>query len=380
MNGSEPRALHFVPFYSFRGGKNGGNPEAAPIRVGKALYGTTSGSLAPKNYATAFSITDLGLTYRVLHNFGLKYGSARPIYSALTGVSGIFYGTTAYGTTLSGSGYGNPAWAGQLFSISKAGARHILHHFHFYDHNDGSEPLGGLINVDGTLYGTTFAGGEYFAGTVFAISTSGARFRILHSFGGPSDSSLPSGALVYVNGELYGTTHLGGPGNGGAVFSLETSGSGYRVLYSFDDAHGRASSPNAPLLAVGNLLYGTTNSGGGVRGGGAIFRIGLSGSGFAVLHRFEENRDDNDGFGPSGALVATSGRLYGTTVSGGTSMCNCGTVFSITESGYGYRVIHRFRGHDGSTPEGLISANGSIYGTTFSGGSRNSGTIFELTP
>jgi uncharacterized repeat protein (TIGR03803 family) len=66
-----------------------------------------------------------------------------------------------------------------------------------------------LIDVNGTLYGTTWTGGYYGGGTVYSISTSGAE-KVLYSFRGGGDGASPESALIYVNGTLYGTTVNGG--------------------------------------------------------------------------------------------------------------------------------------------------------------------------
>jgi uncharacterized repeat protein (TIGR03803 family) len=65
-----------------------------------------------------------------------------------------------------------------------------------------------LLEVNGTLYGTTWVGGTYGLGTVFSMTTSGKE-HVLHSFNG-SDGAHPETDLIDVNGTLYGTTHVGG--------------------------------------------------------------------------------------------------------------------------------------------------------------------------
>jgi uncharacterized repeat protein (TIGR03803 family) len=63
-----------------------------------------------------------------------------------------------------------------VFSISKGGTEHVL--YSFRGGSDGEYPAGGLIDVNGTLYGTTVKGGAncgkgYSCGTVYSISTAG---------------------------------------------------------------------------------------------------------------------------------------------------------------------------------------------------------------
>ena len=93
----------------------------------------------------------------------------------------------------------------------------------------------------------------------------------------------------------------------------------------------------------------------------------------------------NDGQSPQGRLAALNGTLYGTTFWGGTTCGGkCGTVFAITTSGQ-ERVLYSFKGPptDGNNPiSDLVAFNGKLYGTTTGGGSRvgGSGTVFEVDP
>ncbi len=93
---------------------------------------------------------------------------------------------------------------------------------------DGFSPTGALINVKGTLYGTTPVGGAYGrgtnicyggCGTVYSISTRGNE-KVLHSFGRGSDAKQPFAGLIEVKGTLYGTTAGGGTNGYGTVFAL----------------------------------------------------------------------------------------------------------------------------------------------------------------
>jgi uncharacterized repeat protein (TIGR03803 family) len=89
-----------------------------------------------------------------------------------------------------------------------------------------------------------------------------------------------------------------------------------------------------------------------------------------------------DGHDPRAGLVQGSdGNFYGTTYSGGTS--NAGTVFRIG-SGGSYSNLYSF---DGSPNDGANSAaslvqggDGNFYGTTYYGGTSNAGTVFWINP
>jgi uncharacterized repeat protein (TIGR03803 family) len=272
----------------------------------------------------------------------------------------------------------------------------VLHSFRGSP-KDGAYPIGSFAALRGELYGTTEGGGEKFWGTVFAISPSGKQ-RVLYSFGEKRDGLLPFAGVIPVQDTLYGTTFTGGANNKGTIYALSASGK-ERVLYSFkgvDEARGRLTSdgdgsqPNSRLVAVHNVLYGTTQDGGTsgppCDGCGTVFSFDLISHVESVLHRFQGGRD---GEVPVN-VIATNGKLYGVTLVGGLNGCGadgCGTVYEISTSGR-KRTLYRFKGGtDGAEPLSLVEANGSFYGITWEGGASKCsngtmivgcGTIFEI--
>jgi len=171
---------------------------------------------------------------------------------------------------------------------------------------------------------------------------------------------------------LYGTTYSGGSFNHGTIFTLNTNGIGYRVLTNFTMPNGV--NPAAGLVLSGSTLYGTTRYGGGA-GYGTVFQVNTNGSGYTVLYDFTGSPD---GANPLAGLVLRGSTLYGTTQAGGSS--SYGTVFQMHTDGTGYRVLKRFTGlPDGAYPKADLLLSGSaLYGTTFTGGDLDKGTVFKL--
>ena len=68
-----------------------------------------------------------------------------------------------------------------------------------------------FLDAESNLYGVTSVGGDSDMGTVFKISPDGSK-TTLHSFaGGTDDDATPNGDLIVdADGNLYGTTRLGG--------------------------------------------------------------------------------------------------------------------------------------------------------------------------
>jgi uncharacterized repeat protein (TIGR03803 family) len=138
--------------------------------------------------------------------------------------------------------------------------------------------------------------------------------------------------------------------------------------------------PSAPLIQGSDgALYGTTWAG-GTDNAGVVFKMNQDGSGYRVLHDFRAN--GVDGLGPASPLLeGTDGVLYGTTYTGGTN--NAGTVFRLNRDGSGYRLLHTFSTNavDGTFPwrGGVIEgSDGALYGTTSGGGKSGAGTVFTL--
>ena len=83
----------------------------------------------------------------------------------------------------------------------------VLHSFGIG--SDGRFPEAGLIDVKGTLYSITSAGGANSDGTVFAIDPMTGAETVVHDFGGGTDGLAPQAGVIDVKGALYGTTARG---------------------------------------------------------------------------------------------------------------------------------------------------------------------------
>jgi uncharacterized repeat protein (TIGR03803 family) len=256
--------------------------------------------------------------------------------------------------------------------------------YSFKGGTDGALPFAGLVqDAQGNLYGTTINGGSEGVGTVFMVDTAGKE-TVLHSFTGTGgDGAGPRGGLVRdTQGNLYGTTYQGGdlacsaPTGCGTVFKLDTTGK-ETVLHSFtNDPDGAY--PEAGLVQdmQGNL-YGTTLQGGS-EGAGTVFKLDTTGK-ETVLYSFGSAGGDGT-FLQAGLLLDSQGTLYGTTYTGGTH--GDGTVFKVDKTGK-ETVLYSFTGMggDGETPyyAGVVrDAPGNLYGTTVYGGASVFGTVFKV--
>jgi uncharacterized repeat protein (TIGR03803 family) len=138
--------------------------------------------------------------------------------------------------------------------------------------------------------------------------------------------------------------------------------------------------------SAGNL-YGTTSAGGGGFGvlynSGVVYKLDPAGN-ETVLHSFTGGAD---GGGPQAGVIRDSaGNLYGTTQNGGLGNClvgGCGVVYKLDPAG-NETVLYSFSGGaDGGNPiAGVMreATTGKLYGTTYSGGKWSTGVVFEIPP
>lgn len=215
--------------------------------------------------------------------------------------------------------------------------------------NDGSDPMAGLVmDAKGNLYGTTYAGGPTGFGTVFKLDTTGKE-TVLYSFAGVAggDGAHPhAGLAVDAQDNLYGTTWVGGciqPNQTACstVFKVDSTGK-ETVLYKFNGANGDGTRPSGLVLDAQGNLYGTTVLGGAnsANKDGTVFKLDTAGN-ETILHTFRTG--PTDGANPYGGVVLDAeGNLYGTTARGGRTIFP-GSVFKLDTTGI-ETVLHRFAG------------------------------------
>jgi uncharacterized repeat protein (TIGR03803 family) len=368
--------------YAFTGEPDGAFPFAGLTNVNGLLYGTTkNGGTGPcgGGCGTIFGATTNGLE-RVNYRFQGGSDGFDPTSDL------IFENNTIYGTTFGGgTGACANGGCGTIFATTTSSGKKVWT-YSFQGGTDGAYPYAGLVSVNGVLFGTTAAGGNTGSacgslgcGTIFGAT--GGLERVEYRFQGGSDGSGPTSRLINVNGTLYGTTFGGGNHGDGTVFSVTTSGS-EKVLHSFaggTDGKG----PYAGLVYVNGALYGTTWFQ-GAKGYGTVFAVTLPSGTERVFHSFAGGTDGAHSFAD---LIDVNGTLYGTTSYGGGGPCadirgtGCGTVYSVTVSSGTEKVIYAFQGgDDGQAPwSRLYKINSTLFGTTEDGGAKlHDGNIFSL--
>jgi uncharacterized repeat protein (TIGR03803 family) len=413
----QPTVLYTFPSYGGgyfpRGGLAMDNTGAL---LGTTYYGGLfQGSLCA-NCGTIFKLTPSGggaWSYQLLHTFtpapiqGANEDGIDPV-SPLVNFNNVFYGTT-------NGGGDTQCGCGIVFSITPDGTYKILHIFDPFVPGGGpnqwplgTTPVGGLlIGADGTIYGTTSAGGtgqgrngSQGAGIIFRMNTDGGGFTKLHDFDGALNGG-PQGMMIFgQDGAIYGTQYGGGQFNQGVIFRMDTSGN-YQVIYDFKGINQPGNStdganPNGRLaLGPDGTIYGTTEFGGSPSSFGTAWSIQqVNGSWvYKQLFRFGFNKAGNTP--NSGLIFGRDGALYGTTSGGG--QFGGGVIYRLVPtvaSGqytWTYQTLFDFQplSATGDTPTAdLLYANGNLYGANLSGGDvahcpsapGGCGNVFQFTP
>jgi uncharacterized repeat protein (TIGR03803 family) len=262
------------------------------------------------------------VTKTVLFSFPGGNGGSAPISGITVDSKGVFYGTAT-----GGAGGGGIVYS---LAVNRKGflQETVLKSFTLLGVG-GSNPSGELVfgKNDKTLYGTTVAGGEFGAGTVFSVTTKGSS-TVLRSFAGGGDGAAPGGLVTPDGKTFYGATSQGGNGQG-TIYSITKNGK-YALLYTFaNTADGHTPNPQLALDSSG-AIYGTAQGGG--YGGGTAWVLAppvtkKSGWHLEVMYNFGAAADD--GATPSGQLILdTQGNVYGVTTNGGAY--GAGAVYEIT--------------------------------------------------
>ncbi|HEX4158006.1 MAG TPA: choice-of-anchor tandem repeat GloVer-containing protein [Rhizomicrobium sp.] len=370
----------FTLLYTFPDA-NTGSPTGRLYLGDDILYGTGSGLNSEHGNGQVFQLKKSGdkWKFQTLLAFDGQNG-ADPRGGVIADQAGTFYGTTEIGGA-NGSG--------TVFKLWNAGGRWkstTLQNF-VWDDAGGADPDTDLVfDQSGALVGTTVVGGENQGGTVFSLVPRGRRWKekVLHRFDSNYDGYEPaSGLLLASDGAFYGTTYHGGMYDYGTVYQLARSGSKWTEtkIHTFTAGKDGEYPINGLVEGADGTLYGTTLFGGSFQYG-TVFSLKQSGGTWThtVLHEFGQG---DDGQEPYGGLVRVGDTLYGTVEFGGTT--GAGIIFSLTESGgtWTENILYNFNGgRDGALPcASLIAdANGNLYGTTFQGGAKDQGTVWEFTP
>ena len=375
-------AVTFKSLYSFAGGADGDGP-SGQLALGKdgLLYGTTVAGGAGGG-GTVFRLdpaTGLLTTLYAFPIFGPP-GTTPAAGVAIDG-KGLVYGTTeAGGNTSDCSGRG----CGTVFRLDPSTGK-LKTLVAFTGGTDGGVPAGALLLYGGLVYGTTqdggfSEGGNPGYGTIFKLDAKTKALTTLHAFNQPgaNDGALPESSLtVGPDALLYGSASEAGPHGSGTLFAIDPVSAAFSVLHGFD-YHVDGSGPDCRLMFLKGQIIGTTPAGGPTQAAdGTVFSLDPNSGVLTTLYSIAGTQD---GLFPLGGVVrGPHGLVYGVARQGGGS--GAGTVFAVNPKTGKFTLLHDFDINDGSQPSGelLLDGKSVLYGVT-SGGGRGHGTVYEIIP
>lgn len=342
----------------------GSGPGGLTVAANGDLYGATFGGGPSNNGSTIFKVAAGTNTLATVATFDSLAGTH--VSGRLTQSGGDFYGVTSDGGLSS---------VGTLFRFTPG--TNTVSTLYNFSYSGGFSPRS-LLSVGGTLYGTTYFGGPNNQGTVFSFVPGTSTLTNIANFTNVGGQNPNGNLIMDSSGNLYGTTEYGGSGQG-TIFKIAVGTNTVTTLLNFNTTNGANPHSGLTLDNSGNL-YGTTYYG-GANDLGTVFKLNTNTNAFTILVSFNNTNGSN----PNASLTLDAvGNLFGTTQ--GITNGN-GSVFKINTATNAFSTIAAFPVVDGGSPNGgfiaspvTLDSGGNVYGTAYTGGAFNRGTIFKLTP
>lgn len=315
-----------------------------PVFDGTWIYDVCSRE--ENSYGAIYKIKPDGTGYTRIYSFGTSTNGVSPCGSL------ILSGDTLFGTVNTGGKDDK----GCVFAIKTDGTNYtkIVDFTGQTGIAPGANPFGGLVLYHDTIYGTASKGGTNNYGIIYKVKRDGTGFTVLKNLEATGTPRSPESGLIRQGNVLYGQTTSGGTFNYGCIYKITTSGS-YSSIYSFNNADVWGYLPMGMPLLKDNVLYGVTSVGSD-NSKGALFKINTDGSGLERLASFSETQN----FSPNGSLIAdASGNLFGT------SGNKAGSVFKFDGNTLSNVVL--FDQSNGYSPRGqlLLLGDTLLVGTTY---------------
>lgn len=235
----------------------------------------------------------------------------------------------------------------------------LLHDFKIADPTDCNGVIKGL---GGKLYGTTFTGGSYYNGSLFSVNTDGTNFKIIYHYKNKGTAVPPA---ISSDGKLYVIISE-------SLYTIAVDGSSLTFINKV------APSCKRIVISEDQWIYGC-----GVENNSRIlFRIKTDGSGYIVLHSFDRNTEGMLDVVNSLVCITPTGRIFLTC---GGAINSDGILASMRTDGSDFKINKNFTiadqinyGIQPLTSGAVYHYNGKIIFTMFSGGDYGGGTIVSF--
>jgi len=312
---------------------------------------------------TIYKVSTNGSGFAVIHQFTVGSEGLFPVGRVAVSGNTIYGVTTQGGTNLNNFRGGD----GIIYRMDTNGSNFSVLRRLDGTTGDGYQPTFGMVLSGSTLYGTTSGGGTFDSGTVFKINTNGTGYQNIHSFAAATEGSQPQSELTLIGNTLFGTTPFGSYAapNGGMLFKLGLDGSGFAVLYTFTNLFSVFSETVNALTPVSNTLYGVGYDYNASKS--SVYKINTNGSGFQIVSQLPSDSTF------SGVLTWTGTELSGAWYKSDSS----GGILQIKTNGTGYRMLKDFGTNSSSRVVDLLWTGSTIYGNAFNT-ANNDGAVFSL--
>ncbi|HET6224759.1 MAG TPA: choice-of-anchor tandem repeat GloVer-containing protein, partial [Bacteroidia bacterium] len=361
----DPVAKTYKKLHDFDG-SDGAGPESGVIEGSDGkLYGATARGGA-NDYGVIFSYDIQTATYQKKFDFNSATDGSNPLGLITQAKNGKIYGLT--------SGGGKDDF-GTLFEFDPVTSSYAVK-IEFNGTEKGSFPFGSLVEAtDGNLYGTATNGGANDFGVLFQYNPSTAAYKVIVDFDDVAGGSHPRGLMQANDGNLYGGTEYGGTYGDGILYQYDIKASKFTKKFEFDEASsftGRY--PIASLVQAKNgALYGLGYNG-GMDNSGTLYTFDITTSAFKKIFDFHESPS---GSIPVGGLTQANDKMfYGVTKAGGAH--KNGTIYQYDPAFQTWNKKFDFdKTPSGDGPEALmlLGTDGKLYGTTVYGGSKDKGVF-----
>jgi uncharacterized repeat protein (TIGR03803 family) len=361
----DPATETYIIKVNFAGVTNGRNPNSTLMQASNGkLYGMANGGT--NDLGVLFEFDPVTSTYVKIIDFAGTTNGQNPQGALLESVNGKLYGMTIQG---------GANGMGVLFEYDPSTTT-FAKKIDFAGTTNGSNPYGSLMQAsDGRIYGMTNLGGANGKGVLFAYDTLTETITKKIDFDGTTNGGNPFGTLVQaLNGLIYGVTSGGGSGSVGVLFEYNPTTESFVKRLDFTGVSNGSNPRGSLILASNGKLYGMTYDG-GEYGKGVLFEFEPESN--TYLKRFDFDNTINGTNPYSSLMLASNGRIYGTTLNGGTN--NMGILFEYDPATDRYIKKIDFTGTNGRYAYGtpMQASNDKIYGMTLGGGSSGVGILYE---
>lgn len=341
-DGTNDTVLHSFNFAT------GGQAHGGIIKGADGKFYGTAFAHGAKGGGVIFSFDPVTRIYTDEYDFDvMSIGGAQPYAKIMQATNGLLYGTNTQSN-------GNDG--GVLYSFDAT--THVFTRIHTCTALENFVYQGPMQASNGKIYGTLVPSTGCY-GAVYCVNPANNSFNVYQM---PTDSNCIKGKDTesdLMEGEpgiLYGTTHLGGDKNLGVIFSFNTQTNTFTRLFSFDSANGGRPGKYALLAGGDGKVYGTTPTGGAYNSG-VIFSLDT------ITHAYTKLFDFHDTLGiypESELLLASDGKIYGSTSIGGTPGDDNGVIYSFDRATNQVKVIKNI---GVNCPFGLATKSFIEYGT-----------------